>query len=203
MHNTISSHPKTSHSTATHQRHKATASHRPANQSPGDQVTLSKAEHGHHDPNANRLVEGLAQLVEGGHRQANKLVDMGMNAVRHAPHHGATGALVKAAESPAGKAAGKVASGVSGGLALVEQFSAISNPKLSEHDKSKEVWGAAFGAVGAVGGGALGTIEGMGVASLPLGVGGAIILGEEGKKLGQEFGGWLVPEPHHGKAKHH
>ncbi|MBX3172342.1 MAG: hypothetical protein KF760_33365 [Candidatus Eremiobacteraeota bacterium] len=148
-------------------------------------------------------MEGMAQLVEGGHRQANKLIDLGMNAVRHAPHQGSAGAFVKAAESPAGKAAGKVASGFSGGVALFEQFSAITNPELSQHEKSKEVWGAAFGAVGAVGGGAVGAIEGLGVASIPLGVGGAILLGDQGKKLGQEFGGWLVPEPHQSSGRVH
>lgn len=202
MNHAISSHPKTSHLTPAHTHHKATSVAK-SESGPADQVSLSRREHGEHDPSANRLMEGMAQLVEGGHRQANKLVDVGMNAVRHAPHHGSAGAFLKAAESPAGKVAGKVASGFSGGMALFEQFSAINNPELSQREKSKEVWGAAFGAVGAVGGGALGAVEGLGVASIPLGIGGAIVVGDQGKKLGQEFGGWLLPEPHQGSGRLH
>lgn len=197
MNHAISSQHRTNHLATTHTRPqiKHTANHKP-NGVGGDQVSLGKGEHAEHDPNAGRLLEGLAQIVEGGHRQAEKLAELGMNAAKRVPEHGLAGGLVKAAESPAGKAAGKVASEFSGGMALFEQFSAMSNPHLSAHEKSKEVWGAALGGLGAVGGGALGTIEGMGVASIPLGVGGAILFGEGGKKLGQDFGGWLVPEAH-------
>jgi len=192
----ISSHPIRSGS-YTSQAQKA--NHQPAptvkHDHKTDHVSLGQQE-GHHDSGIPQVVEGLASSMEGLKRTGEHFLEKGLDAVRHAPHHGAPGTLVKAIESPAGQVAGKVASAASGAMALGEQYLAISSPTLSEHDKSKEVWGAALGAVGAWGGGTLGAIEGVGVASVPLGVGGALVGHEAGKKLGQEFGGWLVPEHH-------
>ena len=139
------------------------------------------------------LVEGFSGSVEGLHNYAEKVTEASMNALRHAPQ-GSSQEWVELAEKGGLRMTAKMASTVGGALAIGEQLGAIGNPNLSEHEKSIEVWGAAGNAVGSVAGGALGAVEGMGVASVPLGVAGALVVGEGGKKIGRDFGGWLVPD---------
>lgn len=184
-------------------KHKASES-----SSPTDHVQLT-GEQGHHDPGfVPNLVNGLAklpELAERTHGAVENATNVSMNALRKAPK-----ALEEIGEHGGLKTLARYAPVLTWGNCLRQEFEAINNPHLSEHEKSAKIWGAVGeaagstlgaaggGAVGAVGGGVVGGAPGMFVGGAGLGIAGAIKGGELGEHLGEQFGEWLVPGKGHG-----